>query len=61
MSARGEQFGGVSESGDTLDLESEDSKSQSSAEKEERDDLINPFWIEDRELGDYFNKIFIEY
>merc|ERR1712223_1223514 len=30
MSARGEQFG-VSESGDTMDLESEDSKSQSSA------------------------------
>ena len=54
MSARGGEFGGVSESGDTLDLESEDSKSQSSAEKEERDDLINPFWIEDRDLGDYF-------
>merc|ERR1712223_653828 len=51
MSARGGEFGGVSESGDTENLESEDSKSQSSGDKEERDDLINPFWIEDRELG----------
>ena len=54
MSSKGDHFGGVSESGDTLDLDSEDSKSQSSAEKEERDDLINPFWIEDRDLGEYF-------
>ena len=51
MSARGGEFGGVSESGDTENLESEDSISQSSGDKEERDDLINPFWIEDRELG----------
>ena len=53
MSARDFAGGQInpSESGDTMDLESEDSKSQSSGVKEERDDLINPFWVEDRDLG----------
>ena len=50
MSTRGVQDF-VSESADTVDLESEDTKSNSSADKEERDDLINPFWVEDRDLG----------
>merc|ERR1719410_1919326 len=41
----------MSESGDTVDLDSEDDKSQDTEPKEERDDLINPYWIEDRDLG----------
>ena len=79
MSARGDFTNVVnpSESGDTMDLNSEDDKryynipiclgtlffiilftffvyiicSESTEPKEERDDLINPFWIEDRDLG----------
>ena len=53
MSARGNDFvaNNMSESGDTVDLDSEDDKSQDTEPKEERDDLINPFWIEDRDLG----------
>ena len=53
MSARGGDFvaNAMSESGDTVDLDSEDTKSQDTEPKEERDDLINPFWIEDRDLG----------
>ena len=54
MSARGGEFSNplnISESGDTMDMDSEDNKSQSTEPKEERDDLINPFWIEDRDLG----------
>lgn len=53
MSARGE-FTSVlaaSESGETMGLDSDDEKSQSLEPKEERDDLINPFWIEDRDVG----------
>ena len=34
-----------------MDMDSEDTKSQSTEQREERDDLINPFWIEDRDLG----------
>ena len=52
MSARGDFVANaMSESGDTVDLDSEDAKSQDTEPKEERDDLINPFWIEDRDLG----------
>jgi chitin synthase len=54
MSARGGDFNNamaVSESGDAMDLDSEDNKSQSTEPKEDRDDLINPFWMEDRDLG----------
>ena len=53
MSARGEFSNplNISESGDTMDMDSEDTKSQSTEQREERDDLINPFWIEDRDLG----------
>jgi len=51
MSSRGLGDHGLSEPGDKSALDSEDSKSEGSSEKEERDDLINPFWIEDRELG----------
>ena len=55
MSSRGLGDHGLSEPGDKSALDSEDTKSEGSSEKEERDDLINPFWIEDRELGKYFN------
>ena len=53
MSARGNDFvaNNLSESGDTIDIDSDDDKSQDTEPKEERDDLINPFWIEDRDLG----------
>jgi chitin synthase len=53
MSARGDFTNVVnpSESGDTMDLDSEGDKSESTEPKEERDDLINPYWIEDRDLG----------
>ena len=53
MSARGEftNVMAASESGDTMDLDSEEDKSESTEPKEERDNLINPFWIEDRDLG----------
>ena len=56
MSSRGLGDHGLSEPGDKSALDSEDSKSEGSSEKEERDDLINPFWIEDRELGKYLKK-----
>ena len=53
MSARGEftNVMAASESGDTMDLDSEEDKSESTEPKEERDNLINPYWIEDRDLG----------
>ena len=53
MSARGDFTNVInaSESGDTMDLDSEEDKSESTEPKEDRDDLINPFWIEDRDLG----------
>ena len=54
MSSRGLGDHGMSEPGDKSAIDSEDTKSEDSSEKEERDDLINPFWIEDRDLGKYF-------
>ncbi len=65
MSARNGDIGGVSESGDTLDLDTEDEESKNSAVQEERDDLINPFWIEERTLGrgevDYLSGVEIQF
>jgi chitin synthase len=52
LSARGDLGGAsASEAGDTLEVQSQDEESESSEPKEERDDLINPFWIEDKALG----------
>ena len=54
MSARGDFTNAInpSESGDTMDLDSEEDKSEGTdKDREDRDDLINPFWIEDRDLG----------
>ncbi|TRY61889.1 hypothetical protein TCAL_08870 [Tigriopus californicus] len=50
MSAHGEILNNVSESGDILEL-SDEEESEISEPKEERDDLINPFWLEDKDLG----------
>mgnify|MGYP006975538116 CR=1 FL=1 len=41
----------VSEAGESVDMDTEEDASQTTEPQEERDDLINPFWIEDRELG----------
>ena len=41
----------VSEGGESVDMDTEEDASEMAEPKEERDDLINPFWIEDRELG----------
>jgi len=50
LSLRGETMNPVSEGGESVDMDS-DEESQPSEPQEERDDLINPFWIEDRDLG----------
>ena len=44
-------LGDVSESSDTIDEASQEEISQSSDNMEVKDDLINPFWIEDPQLG----------
>ena len=41
----------VSEGGESVDMDTEGDASHTTEPKEERDDLINPFWIEDRDLG----------
>merc|ERR1719481_2273421 len=41
----------VSEGGESVDMDTEEDASHTTEPKEERDDLINPFWIEDRDLG----------
>ena len=41
----------VAEAGEAVDMDTEEDASQTTEPQEERDDLINPFWIEDRELG----------
>lgn len=60
MSVHGEVLSNVSEGhgglnvGDTTgldDIDSEDEESEITEPREERDDLINPFWLEDKELG----------
>jgi len=52
LSARGGDLGGAaSEAGDDGANHSDDDESENSEPKEERDDLINPYWIEDKGLG----------
>merc|ERR1712223_29975 len=51
LSLRGEAMTAVSEGGESLDMDTEEDASHTTEPKEERDDLINPFWIEDRDLG----------
>ena len=51
MSARGDIGGAASEAGDDGGNLSQHEGSETSEPKEERDDLINPFWIEDKNLG----------
>ena len=48
---RGEAMTAVSEGGESVDMDTEEDASHTTEPKEERDDLINPFWIEDRDLG----------
>ena len=50
-SDHGGDLGDVSESTDTMDEASQEDVSQNSGNMDIRDDLINPFWIEDQELG----------
>jgi len=51
LSLRGEAMTAVSEGGESVDMDTEEDASHTTEPKEERDDLINPFWIEDRDLG----------
>lgn len=64
MSAHGEILNNVSESGDILEL-SDEEESEISEPKEERDDLINPFWLEDKDLGkgevDYLSGLEVQF
>jgi chitin synthase len=41
----------LSEGGESVDMDTEEDASEMAEPKEERDNLINPYWIEDRELG----------
>jgi len=51
LSLRGEAMTAVSEGGESVDMDTEEDASHTTEPKEERDELINPFWIEDRDLG----------
>merc|ERR1719225_885685 len=51
LSLRGEAMTAVSEGGESLDMDTEEDASHTTELREERDDLVNPFWIEDKELG----------
>ena len=51
LSLRGDAMTAVSEGGESVDMDTEEDASHTTEAKEERDDLINPFWIEDRDLG----------
>merc|ERR1712117_588528 len=51
LSLRGEAMTAVSEGGESVDMDTEEDASHTTEPKEEGDDLINPFWIEDRDLG----------
>ena len=51
LSLRGEAMTAVSEGGESLDMDTEEDASHTSEHREERDDLINPFWIEDKDIG----------
>ena len=47
----GEAMTAVSEGGESVDMDTEEDASHTSEHREERDDLINPFWIEDKDIG----------
>ena len=44
-------LGAASEGGDTMDIDSQDEESQTTEPRDARDDLINPFWLEDKVFG----------
>merc|ERR1719410_168855 len=51
LSLRGEAMTAVSEGGESLNMDTEEDASHTTEHREDRDDLINPFWIEDKDLG----------
>merc|ERR1712012_625116 len=51
LSVRGDAMNAVSEGGESLDMDTEEDASHTTEHREDRDDLINPFWIEDKDLG----------
>lgn len=65
MSVHGEILTNVSEGGETMDMDSNDEESEITEPREERDDLINPFWIEDKDIGrgevDYLSGVEIQF
>merc|ERR1719348_44835 len=50
LSLRGEAMTAVSEGGESLDMDTEEESSHTTEHREERDDLINPYWIEDKDF-----------
>ena len=50
LSLRGDAMTAVSEGGESLDMDTEEDASHTTEHREERDDLINPYWIEDKEF-----------
>ncbi|XP_040583648.1 chitin synthase chs-2 [Lepeophtheirus salmonis] len=69
LSGRGgtnsETLTGMSDNGDAVDLESQEDESRLSEPSEERDDLINPYWVEDRDMGrgevDYLSGVEVQF
>lgn len=65
MSAHGELLTNVSERGESIDMDSQDEESHTTEPKEERDDLVDPYWLEDKELGrgevDYLSGVEIQF
>merc|ERR1712209_60732 len=51
LSVRGDAMNAVSEGGESLDMDTEEDASHTTEHREDRDDLINPFWIGDKDLG----------
>jgi len=50
LSLRGEAMTAVSEGGESLGMDTEEESSHTTEHREERDDLINPYWIEDKDF-----------
>ena len=65
MSAHGDILNNVSEAGETMDIDSETEESEVTEPREERDHLINPFWLEDKDLGkgevDYLSGLEVQF
>merc|ERR1719150_1985216 len=51
LSVRGDAMTAVSEGGESLDMDTEEDASHTSDHRIERDEDINPFWIEDKDIG----------